>query len=294
MKTTGKIFRICAIALIGTAMFTGCQKEDKFGANPHQSVRPVERLSAEQEELVQSMIKNVSEVVIYDEERSRAYSFNTETRDFSFADAGEDGWNFSEEEEVQWFANENGGGVLVIGLSAFGANSSSGSGNVLAGTSLLSIDYTFCFSASDEALGLDLFDYGATLDGISMVLGIDGDFEALMDGDVEEDAEFTDFFHGFAMFYVFDDEAQGSYDILDWFENYDGTPEDLSDNGFSYVLDFINFSIYFSYDGEIDVTGGQMSFEGEYFGILDLLTSIENYEDIQFAIVDGWGDMGCN
>ncbi|MCB0760428.1 MAG: hypothetical protein KDC12_02820 [Flavobacteriales bacterium] len=294
MKTTGKIIRTFALFLGVTAVLVSCQKDRSWGTNPAEPYRTIDRLTPEQEEMVQSMVNNINELAIYDEERQRVYKFDMNSREFSFADAGEDGWNFSDNEDVQWYGEPTGGGTLVIGLSAFGENSSSGSGNVIAGSSVLSIDYTFCFSASDEALGLDLFDFGVNIDGISMVLGIDGDFEALQNGDVDEDAEFTDFFHGFAMFFVYDDQAQGTYNIIDWFENYDGTPEDLSDNGFSYVLDFVNFDLYFSYDGEIDVDGGQMSFEGEYFSLLEFFTAVENYDDIDYAIVDGYGDMGCN
>ncbi len=289
--SNSRILLLFTVAL--SAVLFSCQQKEEVltgsGNGYHQNDRP-ERLTAQQEQQVQSMINKVSDIKIWDEDRNRMYNFDVQNRDFSFSDAGEGGWNFSDN-DVVWDPAPNGGGVLYISSGALGANSG---GTVVAGNSALDIAYTFCFSASDEALGMDLFDYGVNMDGISMVIGIAGDFEALMNEEVDEDSEFTDYFQGFAVYFVYDDEASGSYDILDWFNNLEDDVDDLSDNGFAYLLDFVNFELYFSSEGTLNVSGGQMQFQGEYFALLEFLTSTDGEEDLEFAFVPGFGIMGCN
>jgi hypothetical protein len=226
----------------------------------------------------------------FDEERNRFIDVNPTTREFSFATPNE-GWNFSND-EVAWVPAEGGGGILFIPFSSFGENA--GSGNVIAGSSALDIDYAFCFSASDEALGLDLFDFGGDFTGVSLVLGISGDFEALMNDEIGEDAEFTDFFHGFAMYVVYSDTAQGEYEVLNWLSDLEDDPDNLPDHAFSYVLDFINLGLYLSSDGSMNVDGGTMYFDGEYLAITEFLFEFEEEYEPEFSYVSGYGEMGCD
>jgi hypothetical protein len=290
---TLKNLRLLAAVLVvsGTMVFlSGCQKQDTEYGNYNHWNQSDERLSADQEELVKTMVNNVQNLRFWNPETDDFYDFNVKTREFTFAGAP-DGMDFSNTDGVQWFGNPNGGGVLII---PFGALGTGGGGTVIAGNSALDIAYTFCFKATDEALGLDLFDFGLNIEGISLVLGIAGDFEALMEGNVDGDSEFTDFFQGFAMYVVYDDDPQGTFDILNWLNDLEDEADDLADHGFSYVIDFTNFSIYFSKTGTLNVSGGSMNFSGTYFALLELLTVIEDYDDIQFANVPGFGAMGCD
>ena len=159
----------------------------------------------------------------------------------------------------------------------------------------MDIDFTFCFAASDEALGLDLFDFGGDISGVSTVIGIGGDFEALANGDVDEDADFTDFFDGFAAYIVYANEAQGTYEVLNWLNDLDEDPDFLEDKGFGYVFDFQNEGLYFSSDGALSVQGGDITFNGEYLAITDFIFSFgEDDDDISFDYVSGYGTLGCN
>ena len=282
------IFRV--LPLVAIMALAGCAKEEYSGGGVSSVHLDANREpSTEQIRQIEEMMANMPEIGVLSDDRSTLYRFNLQTREFSFASPN-DGWNFSSDDGPVFIPADGGGGILIIPAFSFGGNTG---GTVVAGNSALDINYTFCFSASDEALGLDLFDYGGNFDGISMVLGIAGDFEALADGDVDEDADFTDFFQGYALYFVYDNEASGTYNILDWFENLEDDVEDLEDNGFSYVIDFVNFNLYFSTDGTLTVSGGEMSFSGEYFGILELLESLED-EEVDFDVVPGFGTMGCS
>jgi hypothetical protein len=211
-------------------------------------------------------------------------------RDFNFGDPNP-GWSFSNSNGVNYVANADGsGGVLWISSGAFGGNSG---GTVVAGSTTLSIDYSFCFEASSSAMGLDLFDSGANLSGISGVVGIDGDFDALLSGTVDSTSTFTDYFNGFAAYFVYDNEAQGTYEILNFLNDLNDTS--LSDKGFSYVLGFQEGNFYLSDSGTLNVNGGSMTFTGEYFGLEGLFDSLFNGNDnVEFVTVSGAGSMGCN
>ncbi|MDP4588750.1 MAG: hypothetical protein NWS86_11285, partial [Flavobacteriales bacterium] len=204
-----------------------------------------------------------------------------------------DGWDFSNSDEVQYVTDDN-GGLLIIPVFAFGGNT--GGGTIVAGNSALNVDYTFCFSASEEALGLDLFDFGGDFNGISGVIGIAGDFDALANDEIDEDADFTDFFQGFAAYFVYDDEASGSYNVLNWLEDLEDEEADNDETAFAYVIDFVEPGIYFSADGQLTVSGGQIAFNGEYLAITDFFLDFGDEEegDLSFDYVSGFGALGCN
>jgi hypothetical protein len=267
---------------------TGCQKEDVSAVSYHHLNKSV---SVEDQRAAERMRANLPEIGVWDNDRGLLYKFNLETRDFDFSTPN-NGWNFSNPDDVQFVEYPEGGGIVIIPYTAFGANTG---GTVIAGSSALDINYTFCFSASDEALGLDLFDFGGDFDGVSLVLGIAGNFDALAEGNVDEDSDFTDFFQGFAMYVVYDDEAQGSYDVLNWLEDLEEDPDFLADHSFSYVLDFTSGGgLYFSSDGTITVSGGSMTFSGEYLAIENFIFSLDDEEDLTFSYVTGYGTLGCN
>ena len=276
------LFQLGALAAI-ILFAASCQKAEETGTfYPRQDVTAQEKRAAE------DLMENLPEFVFWNPETNEAYKFDINNRNFSFATPN-DGWNYSGTEEIIYVEDE---GLVVITVPSFGANTG---GTIIAGSSALDVDYTFCFSASDEALGLDLFDFGGELSGVSVVLGIAGDFEALMEGEVDEDADFFDIFHGFAMYVVYADTAQGTYEILNWLDEIDEEPDNLADKGFSYVIDFAGEGLYFSSDGTLTVSGGSVTFNGEYLAITDFLLDFgDDDDDLSFGYVSGYGTLGCN
>ncbi len=271
-------------------MLASCTKEERHTGMPIALQGKAANLSDEQRRRVEDVSSRIPMLRFYDEQHNRFIDVNPNTREFSFATPN-DGWNFSNS-DVAWEAAEGGGGILFIPFTSFGENA--GSGNVIAGGSALDIDYAFCFSASDEALGLDLFDFVGDLTGVSVVLGISGNFEALMNDEIGEDADFTDFFHGFAMYVVYADTAQGSYEVLNWLDDLESEPDDLADQAFSFVIDFVNPGLYLSSDGNMNVEGGSMYFDGEYLAITDFVFEFEDDYEPEFSYVSGYGEMGCD
>lgn len=288
MKKLTRFLSFIAIAGFGIAALsiTSCTKDSGYaGAGPAQA----ENDNARQK--FQSLMHNMPDIGIYDERTDRILTFNPGSRNFSFSSPNP-GWNYSNSSGPVFVPASEGGGVLIIPAFSFGANTG---GTVVAGSTALDINYTFCFSASDEALGLDLFDFGGDFTGVSIVLGIAGDFEALADGDVEgEGGDFGDWFQGMAMYVVYANEASGSYSILNWLEDIDEDPDDLADKGFSWVVDFQNFNLYFSANGDLSVSGGEMNFSGEYLGLAELFEELDDDGDLEFNLVPGFGTMGCN
>lgn len=275
---------VCCLILLAS----GCKKEQVTDVSYHHLNKTV---SIEDQRAAERMREKMPEIGVWDNDRGLLYKFNLQTREFDFSTPN-DGWNFSNSNDVEFVEYPQGGGIVVIPLASFGANTG---GTVIAGSSALDVNYTFCFSASDEALGLDLFDYGGDFDGVSLVLGIAGDFDALAEGDVDDDSDFTDFFQGFAMYIVYDDEAQGSYEVLNWLNDLEEDPDYLADHCFSYVLDFTGGGgLYFSSEGTVNVSGGSMTYSGEYLAFENFIFDLDEEEDPTFGYVSGYGTLGCN
>ncbi len=289
MKLTTRFFS--ALAVFGlatlTLTFTSCSKEE--GRRGKAVANSSENTSARS--MFERLMDEVPQIGIYDERTDRVLLFNSGSREFSFSSPNP-GWNFSSTDGPVFVPASQGGGVLIIPSFSFGANTG---GTVVAGNTTLDINYTFCFSASDEALGLDLFDFGGDFTGVSVVLGIAGNFEALANDEVDDDGDFDSFFQGMAMYVVYANEASGNYSILNWIDNIDEDPDNLGNKGFSWVIDFQEFNMYLSASGDLSVSGGEMNFTGEYLGFLELFEDLDGDEnDISFALVPGFGTMGCN
>ncbi|OFY64548.1 MAG: hypothetical protein A3H98_01110 [Bacteroidetes bacterium RIFCSPLOWO2_02_FULL_36_8] len=225
---------------------------------------------------------------------------------FSFAEPNE-GFNFSSSEGVEFVESPNGGGILYVSANAFG--SVSGGGTVIAGKTSLNINYTFCFSASDEAMGLNMFGSDSMFSGVSVVLGISGDFKKLLEGNTSAgDTSSGDssakenpfeFFNGMAVYIVYAERASGSYDVLNWAESaqdMENNTDKLADKGLSVVVDFRAPAFSLSSKGKLNVSGGNIGFNGEYlqfsFESGQGLDDID--EDVKFKKVAGFGSMGCS
>jgi hypothetical protein len=279
----------------GAIVFTGCQKEEVAftGKNPLNGTNKVQ-LSEAQMRKVHQISSQIPMVRLYDEANGRYMDMNIYerwNRDWTFANPYQ-GAEYSE--SGSWVSAD---GEAMVVFSVNGTTSGAGGGGtVVAGNTTLNIDHAFCFNVDVQAVGLDLFDFGGSFDGVSGVIGIAGDFEALANGELGEEADFEDFFQGFAAYIVYDSQANGTYEVLDWFSDLESEADDLADNAFSYVLDWNNFGLFFSSNGSITASGASLSFEGEYLSLLDFVTSIdeEGEGELEAEFVEGFGQMGCN
>jgi hypothetical protein len=295
-----KIASLLFAGAVSAVLLNSCQKE-KITKVPGTINGRTSNATDDQKREAVGIINKIPLLRVFDENDHRFIDVdfqhkklafkNATERDFSFATPNP-GWNFSNSSQVAFVPASQGGGVLFVGPGSLGGNAG---GTVVAGNSALNINYTFCFSASSSALGLDLFDTGADISGISGVIGIDGDFDALLNDEVDSTANFTDFFHGYAAYFVYANEASGSYDILNWFNDLSENTDQLNNKGFSFALDFQNDGWYLSKDGSLNVAGGTMTFSGNYFGIIGLFDSIFGSGNSPNAVeVPGFGSMGCN
>jgi hypothetical protein len=279
----------------GAVVFTGCQKEEitnKVG-NPMAGSKKV-TLTEAQIRQVREISAKIPMVRLHDEVNGRYMDINIYerwNRDWTFANPYE-GAEYSE--SGSW-VSADGEEMVVFSVNAT-TSGAGGGGTVVAGNTTLNIDYAFCFNIDVQAVGLDLFDFGGTFDGVSGVIGIAGDFEALANDELGEEPDFEDFFEGFAAYIVYDSQANGSYEVLDWFEDLEGGSDDLADHAFSYVLDWSNFGLYFSSAGTITASGASLNFQGEYLSLLDFVLTLdeEGEEEMEAEFVEGLGQMGCN
>jgi len=289
-----------SIMVAAVLFLSGCSKDTDYSngdVNNQDGVRAIENTETQND--LRRAAERIPALQWYNSTMDKIITFDpkSESKSFSFSDPN-DGWNFSDADDVAWAPASNGGGILFIGPGSFNSNSSSG-GLVVAGNTSLDVNYTFCFTASEEALGLDIGGFGGPdFDGISGVIGISGNFEALTEGEFDEEADPFEFFNGLAYYVVYDNEASGSYDILNWFNNLDEDPDDLGGEGFAWVYGFTpnSWAIYFSDSGELQVSGGMMNFNGTYLGIELSLDDINDEDVFNFNFVEGpgYGSMGCN
>jgi len=287
MKIKTYLYALIALAVIA-AVASSCTK-DAPEAGLYGKPLDMEKYKKKAIE----MVRELPDMAIYDHVNDRQITIDFNSKSFSFATPNS-GWNYSDDDDLNYVPYSEGGGILYVGPSSLGGNSG---GTLVMGTSTLDITYTFCVSVANEALGLDVFfDNESDFDGFSVVMGIAGDFEALENGDIDENSNFYDYFQGIAWYYIYDNEAQGNYEVVDWFDNFD--QEDYSgfgDKGFACAMDFQDFDVYFSVDGTITVSGGNMTFNGSYFRLLNLIDSFfdEDFDSIDADVVDGFGTMGC-
>ncbi len=295
MKRLKTNYKVTAASLVVVTLLfsTSCSKDDTATAQK-QSGEVKALTDKEDQGKVSELVKKSPAISWYNSTMDKIITVdpNSQEKSFNFSDPNP-GWNFSSYQETYWVPSENGGGILFLGAGSFGGNAG---GTVVAGNSELDINYTFCFSASEEALGLDLFDIGGEdFTGISGVVGFAGDFEALQTGEFTEDDDILDFFQGIAYYVVYDNEASGNYPILNWFDDLDESPDNLQGNGFAWVFAFSEpAGIYFSQSGDLNVSGGSIDFEGTYFGLEISDFDLEEFEDFEFVEVEGFGTMGCN
>lgn len=213
-------------------------------------------------------------------------------KSFTFTNPPGNGINFATSNGGQWVYTEQ-GGLVVLTEPSEGLG---GGGTVVAGGTSLDIDIAFCFSFDEEAMGADLFSTG--IDQVAGVIGISGDFEALANSEFGEDDDLFEYFHGFAYYLVYAEQLENtSYEVLNWLTDLEQDEEDLQDFGFAFVVSFQNDGgIYLSSEGNLNVSGGSIGFNGNYYAIegIGFFDEGEEGEEPTVTEVPGFGVMGCD
>ena len=302
LKKRNNLTRIAGVAMLASVILvSSCTKDDasKPGSNDFAKQEITDkRVKQEMDRLVEELPK----IGVYNKTMDKIIVFDLHNQNgeksFNFADPSP-GFDFASSNGGQWVYYPSGDEAGLYVISSPSSTIGTGGGTVVAGQSALDIEFAVCFSASDEALGLDLFDFSDGFTGVSSIVGIAGDFEALQEGEFDEDDEdldLFDFFQGFATYIVYADEASGNYDVVDWFDSIDDSPEDLEELAFAYVVDFQNEGIYFSSDGELNVSGSSIGFNGQYFSITNIFSGLisgEDQDEPTYSEVPGYGTMSC-
>lgn len=290
MNKRGAVAAFGFAALLGGAILTGCSKDP--AARP-QKVERITDLSLQQRLLEKAA--QLPAIGIYNRTMDKVIVFRHNvdgSRSFNFVDPPGTGINFASSNGGQWTWSESQGLMILTEPSA---GLGSGGGTVVAGNTSLDIGLAVCFSIDDDAVGMDLFDTG--VGDVAGVIGIAGDFDALMNGDFTSgEDDIFDFFHGFAYYLVYADQLSNtSYEVLNWVEDLDQPEDDLEDFGFSFVVSFQNEGgIYISKDGALNVNGGSIGFTGNYYAIEGVGFFDDGEGDADYSVVPGFGTMGCN
>jgi hypothetical protein len=282
----------------GVVILAGCQKDRTLGGDGIQVERKV-TLTETQKREASEMVQRVPTLRFYDEAENRFIDFKVGSRDFVFSDPDE-GFSFDDPDQNGVILWADGGVDYIVFSTGIGTAGNGGGGTVIAGSTVLNIDLTVCLSVEEIASGDgygDLFDSGFGFTDYGAVFGIAGDFEGLANADWDaDDFDPFQYFQGYAAYYVLANELSGNHEVFDWLDASSDDGNDYNDMASSFVMDFSNYSLYFATSGSINVSGGSMTFNGEYIAIEDLFLDFlgEGEEDPQVNVVSGYGTMGCN
>jgi hypothetical protein len=282
----------------GVVLLAGCQKDRTLGGDGIQVERKV-TLTETQKREASEMVQRVPTLRFYDEAENRFIDFKVGSRDYVFSDPDE-GFSFDDPDQNGVILWSDGSVDYIVFSTGIGTAGNGGGGTVVAGSTALNIDLTVCLSIEEIASGDgygDLFDSGFGFTDYGAVFGIAGDFEGLANADWDaEDFDPFEYFQGYAAYYVLSNELSGNHEVFDWLDSSSDDGNDYNDMASSFVMDFSNFSLYFATSGSINVSGGSMTFNGEYIAIEDLFLDFlgESEEDPQVSVVSGYGTMGCN
>mgnify|MGYP000855136916 CR=1 FL=1 len=293
-KSTSRLGRLLlplgVLVVFGLSIFS-CSKNDN-------EVAPTNRqlTEEEQQDAVKELLRRMPSFQLQTQD-GKTYRFEkTENGGFTFSNPpSQTGYNYVESTGSYTFVENSNGGTFVVAASGFGENSSSG-GVIAAGNNSYNMDYTFCLTADDQALGFNLFGDDFP-DGVSMVIGISGNLKKIMDNESGEfgEKDFEDLFNAFGIYVVYAKKASGSYPIVNWLEDMDQEESQLKNKGFAALVDFKNGKMFFSKEGKLSVSGGSINFSGKYLEISgSLFESDDDIENLKFKEVVGSGAMGCN
>lgn len=284
-----------AFMLMAAGLLVSCSKERLNTGADHRSATPITDKATKHK--ITEQAQKLPAVGIYNKTMDKLIIFShnqSGEKSFSFANPSTGGINFATSNGGQWVAYPDEPGGLII-ITEPSAGLGSGGGTVVVGSTVLDIAFAMCFAVDEEAFG-DLFDTG--IDEVAGVIGIAGDFDALINGEFDEEDNLFDYFHGFAYYLVYTDQlANDSYEVLNWIEDLEQDEDDLEDFGFAFVIHFVNNGgIFLSQNGELTINGGSINFNGNYFGIdgIWFLTGDDDEQEPEFSEnIPGFGAMGC-
>lgn len=247
-------------------------KEEKMTFTPQQYKKFQDKLST-----IPMIIK------VKDEVNNRFVDFDVRNQTVTFNKS----WSFANPTPNTIYA-QNGGIVVYVSSSSLGWGYGTPTHTVSAGNTTLNVQ-TLCMAVDASAYAAMFAGQTGTLpiDGISIVMGLDADFSLLANS---SSTNFANYFHGLAYYLVYDFNASGSYNVIDW------TTMTTLPNSIAFAMlfsfDYNNSgAFYFSQDGAINVNGGDMSFNGNYWGIEMDFTNLS--QSLTYNSYPGSGTMGC-
>ena len=243
------------------------------------------KLSKEQYERFQYRLKTIPMIIrVKDEANNRYVDFDVRKKTINFNKT----WSFANPTPNTIYG-QGGGIVVYVSSSGLGWGYGTPTHTVTAGNTTLTVQ-TLCLAIDASAYAAMFASQVGSLpiDGISIVMGLDADFSLLANSN---NTNFANYFHGLAYYLVYDFNASGSYTVIDW-TTMTTLPSTIA---FAMMFSFeVNNSgaFYFSNDGNINVSGGDMTFNGNYWGIEMDFTNLS--QSLTFGTYPGSGTMGCN
>jgi hypothetical protein len=204
----------------------------------------------------------------YKDEQNRFVDFDVRTGEYCYTKS----WNFASPSTSPYvFVDSLTGTTIYMPNTNNWFNNSSQTYAVTAGNTTLNVN-TVCLAAS---FNQSLFPFQVGTNGISFVMGIDGS---------------PGLIGGIALYLVYESPASGSYNVIDW-QNYTGN--NVSNEGIAVLFSYGSqqFDYYVSESGTLNVSNGDITFNGDYYQISGNYTSIN--PGTQYNIVSGSGTMGC-
>lgn len=260
-----------------------------MGCNKNKLVQKIDNdtfiTNKESKSKIEDALKTMPLIVkIKDEANNRFIDFDVRNKTVSINKT----WSFANPQPNTIYA-QGSGLVVYVSSSTFGFGSSNSTSTITAGNTSLNVQ-TLCLAvdASAYAAMFQAQSGQLPISGISVVMGLDVDWALLQNAST---ANFGNYFHGLAYYLVYDFPASGSYNVIDW----TGANGITSLDGFAMVFSFgqnNNGSFYFSKTGTLNVNGGDMTYNGDYWGIEGLFNTINN--GLTFQTYSGSGTMGCN
>jgi len=270
-------------------IFAGIILTFLVGCNKSRVVQKIDNdtfiTNKESKSKIEDALKTMPLIVkIKDEENNRFIDFDVRNKTVSINKT----WSFANPQPNTIYA-QGSGLVVYVSSSTFGFGSSNSTSTITAGNTSLNVQ-TLCLAvdASAYAAMFQAQSGQLPISGISVVMGLDVDWALLQNAST---ANFGNYFHGLAYYLVYDFPASGSYNVIDW----TGANGITSLDGFAMVFSFgqnNNGSFYFSKTGTLNVNGGDMTYNGDYWGIEGLFNTINN--GLTFQTYSGSGTMGCN
>ena len=274
--------KLSIIACLIVLSTLSCKKSSNVDIKKNESIV----LSEVQKAKIENAFKKMPLIIkVKDETNNRFLDFDVRNRTVSICK----NWSFSSP-QINTIYAQNNSLVVYVSSSTFDFGSTSSTSSVTAGNTTLNV-HTLCLAVDASAYAAMFQSQTGQLpvDGVSVVMGLDADFGLLQNS---TSSNFGDYFHGLAYYLVYDFPASGQYPVIDW-TNLNGAIN--SSNSFAMLFSFgqnNNGAFYFSKDGDINVSGGDMTFNGNYWGIETNFSTISS--SLTYNTYHGSGTMGCN